>query len=106
MCKIIIVWILQQFHVTSCAHLFGAGASLPTEVYEAWFSAFENYRQTHIHLDTEYFATGSGKALRNAVEENEVYGGFKENQFYATDIIFTSKLKWPEDISLLPVLAG
>ena len=82
-------------------------------MYEAWASAFENYRQQFIELDTEYYAIGSGEALRRASQGIHHNNSFAGTEFYATDLVFTasSDTSWSirqrqGDVTLLPVLGG
>ena len=50
--------------------LLGAGASFPVELYEAWSSAFENYRSRFISINLRYVGLGSMEGKRRLLGEN------------------------------------
>lgn len=83
--------------------LYGLGASLPGEVYEAWAPAFENYRNRFVDLNNEYAATGSG------VGKATITGRFSnpEASYIGTDSVLTEQdhAEHP-DLQMVPILGA
>ncbi|KAL5021662.1 hypothetical protein ScPMuIL_000817 [Solemya velum] len=88
--------------ITASIELYGAGATFPNDVYQAWITAYRAYRAEHVNLDMKYEGVGSGDGIARITGRKEPSTHYAGSEYLLKEEDYLNN----RDLKMLPSMAG